>query len=530
MVVIRSNKEIFKRILGEGFSEKLFAYSRIIGFSFEENHEELKIEFNPDRPDLFSSLSLITSIKTYFENPQRRGDILTTQRKLMNKNPKQRPHIIAFEVEIGDEKKDVSNDAVEYLDRIGESAGKKRKLFAFGVHDLNKVEGDLIYEETSINDEFETFDDRRAAISDLINEHQKGKEYSYLVFRSGDEKICSLQDINGIISVPPLFNSKKTRVDNKTHSLLIDITANTMEGLILGTKLGVGYFTKLGFNVKFLYDENANDIFGSLRNDQYSVDSESINKISGLNVSEQKIPEYLKRMGYDIKGKKIVVPIERIDVMGYEDITEDFIKAYGLNKIKPKELTSNFVGKLDELNVFTSKVRQLIIEMGFQEIMNFVLRSKDGDQSLEIINAKSEDFSKLRKNLIGGILEFYQRNMQYGYPQKIFEIGEIFIEGKQERRLAVSVCSRHANYSDIKGYLDTFVQTFGINKMEVQRSELEEFLSGRNGFIEIDRENMGFIGEISPEIIREYSFNFPVTYFEISLSKLYKCLKLEEQR
>ncbi|MGP6207615.1 hypothetical protein ACNF42_06270 [Cuniculiplasma sp. SKW3] len=530
MVVIRSNKEIFEKNFQQGWNGRLFDYSRVIGFSYEENGEELKIEFNPDRPDLYSSLTLIDSIKTFFEIPHRRGEILNSERKLNNKEPKQRPKIIAFEVDIRNKKIDVSGDAVEYLDRIGENVGKKRKLFAYGVHDLKKIDGDLIYEETSIYDEFETYDDKISTIQDLINEHPKGKEYGNLVFGFEDKRICTLKDSKGIISIPPLFNSKKTRVDNKTRSLLIDITANTHDGLILGTKLGVGYFTKLGLSVKFLYAGKTTDVFESLRNDQYPVDSVGINKISGLNVSDQKVKEYLKKMGYEIKGKNIVVPLERIDVMGYEDIAEDFIKAYGLNKIEPKELTSNFTGKLDELNVFTSKIRQLIIELGFQEIMNFVLRSRDGDQNLEIINAKSEDFSKLRKNLIGGILEFYQRNMQYGYPQRVFEIGEIFTAGKQERRLAVSVCSRHANYSDIKGYLDNLFQAFGINKMKIQRSDLEEFVNGRNGFIEIDGENIGFVGEISPEIIREYSFNFPVSYFEISLSKLYRKLKLEEQR
>jgi phenylalanyl-tRNA synthetase beta chain len=531
LVVIRSDKKIFIRSFGEEWTDKLKTYSRIIGFSYEDNQEEIKLEFNPDRPDIYSTLSLIHSIRTYFGSPSKRGEMSVAKRRINNLKPRCRPYIIALEVNLGKTNSRVAKDSLEYFDRISENVGKKRKLFASGIHDLNKVIGDLTYGEISVEEEFETFDDKRSTIFDLINEHPKGREYGSLVSDSlKDGKICALKDSNRIISIPPLFNSKSSRVENDTLSVLVDITASTKEGLILGARLGAGYFTKLGLNVQFLNSECSEEILSSLKSDMYQMDSEVIKEISGVSASIPKIATYLKKMGYGIDKKNIKVPLERIDVMGYEDIVEDFIKAYGINQIEPRELTSNFTGKLDELNMFTSKVRQVAIDYGFLEIINFVLRKEEGDDKLEILNAKSEEFSKLRKNLIGGILEFFQRNRQYGFPQKVFEVGEVFIEGTQDRTLAVSICGRHSNYSDIKGYLDGIIQAFGISNIQMHEGNMGEFVYGRHGIVEIEGDNVGFIGEISPEIIQKYSFNFPVTYFEISLTKLYEKLKKKHIR
>ncbi len=529
MVVIRTEEDILKNYLGMEWESRLNKFSRVIGFSYEKSGE-VKIEFNPDRPDLYSVLSLIKSMDIFEGKPNRIGRILRTDRILINHKPQIRPYIAVFEVKIKKENKYISNDAVDYLDKLSESAGKKRKLFAYGVHDLESIRGDLDYENISISEQFETYDGMNSEISHLINEHNKGIQYGKLaLIRENDKKICALKDSIGPISIPPLFNSSRTKITSKTTSILVDVTSPSMSGLILGTRLATGYFRKLGRNIEFAGGNDISYVLKNLKNTEYPLQTGKIQEIAGIEVSAMEVKQNLKKMGYSFRSNMIVVPDERIDVMGFEDIAEDFIKAYGLNRINAKELTSNFTGSFEVLNLFTSKAREVSIELGFQEIINFVLRKEDGDSTLDIVNAKSEEYSKLRKDLVGGFLEFYQRNMQYGFPQKIFEVGDVFNRGIQDRVLGISTCGRHANYSEVKGYLDRFLSAFTENRFEIIRDNREEFIEGRSGTIELSGENIGYIGELTPGVISRYTFYFPVTYAELSLSKLLKCIKSKHE-
>lgn len=525
LVVLRESKQNVEKIIGPDWEESLLMFSRVIGFSLEID-EEIKLEFNPDRPDLFSLYSLKESMENFAGNVRKRGTLNSSKRLLQNNKPASREFAAAFEVDYQQSEIGAILDSVNYLDRLSETVGKKRKQFAFGVHDNNKISGNITYDWIDTASDFETYDLKSGKLRDLLNEHPKGIEYKNILEVNMDTgKIWALNDEKGPISIPPFFNSGRTRVDQNTKNILVDITSTSLYGLIQGLRLSLGYFQKLGIDCKLLSSMDTEYAKNKLNEMEMEINKNAFIELTGIKSDERDIMSNLTKMGYSGDIKKVKVPLERIDVMGMEDLIEDFVKAYGINNIKEKPLVSSFTGKFEDMNYFSSKLRNLMVSLGFQEVINFVLRGNGGDDSIKILNTKSDEYSILRKDMLYGFLDFYQRNKQYGFPQKIFEIGDVFLRGNQYRSLGVSTSGRHSNYSEIKGYLDRLLNAFTDIKPLIVAHKSEELIDGRSGIIEVNGIEIGLIGEANPELIGKYTFNFPVTYFQINLEKLYQILK-----
>ena len=109
-------------------------------------------------------------------------------------------------------------------------------------------------------------------------------------------------------------------------------------------------------------------------------------------------------------------------------------------------------------------------------------------------------------------------------PQKIFEIGDVlYLDETKEnktvssKKLAGLICHSTANFTEIKSVVTSILSNLGYS-MEISDSENRTFIEGRaadvagealNGRIE------GFFGEVSPEVISNFTLEYPVIAFEI---------------
>ena len=77
--------------------------------------------------------------------------------------------------------------------------------------------------------------------------HEKGKLFIDLA-KTGN-KVYALEDANGIISIPPMLNGKRTRVNTGTKNFLVDITATNGETGRKLKLLSMYYFNSLGYEL-----------------------------------------------------------------------------------------------------------------------------------------------------------------------------------------------------------------------------------------------------------------------------------------
>ena len=141
MVVIRDSKAHLEKEYGNNFINRIRDFSEVIGYTVEEDSDEIRVEFNPDRPDLFSFASMYRSIKCFYDK-----DYWTVQDikssgvnfSIEDSVRKLRKYAIAF-VAKGNPISAKLDNLIDYQERLHDNLGKNRSKVSIGLHDLDKL-------------------------------------------------------------------------------------------------------------------------------------------------------------------------------------------------------------------------------------------------------------------------------------------------------------------------------------------------------------------------------------------------------
>ena len=85
------------------------------------------------------------------------------------------------------------------------------------------------------------------------------------------------------------------------------------------------------------------------------------------------------------------------------------------------------------------------------------------------------------------------------------------------KKLAWLICHSQANFTEMKSTVTAVLSKLGYS-MELSDSDNPSFIPGRVANIKGTSENgnvKGFFGEISPEVITNFTLDYPVIGFEI---------------
>jgi len=186
--------------------------------------------------------------------------------------------------------------------------------------------------------------------------------------------------------------------------------------------------------------------------------------------------------------------------------------------------------------VLKRKIAEILAGLGFLEISNYHLTTKKEQFTRMGINEKNEkDYIEinesktendiLRKDLSAYILKTFSRNIDSEYPQKIFEIGKIFLlkekNIEEKENLAVGICP--GNFTEIKQTLEYLERTLNI-KLNIKPSEnpSSHLIDGRTGKIFFQDKIIGEIGEVHPKILKNWKIKMPISILEIDLEEIFK--------
>ncbi len=537
MVVIKKNLRDFERNFGRNVSSDLRAYADIIGYTLEEEGGELRIELNPDRPDLLSFPTLIRSSGN-FEDPEEFSEYgydTKAALHLSDKGLKLRPYVFAFTAR-GKPIGTLFDDLIDFQEKIHLTAGKNRKKSSVGIHDMDRISLPARFESARTDTlRFTTYDGTvTGTAEEILVSHQKGKEYGHLS-GSGKEVSVILDSEGDVMSMPPVINGRKSMISSDTSDFFVDITGTDLNVCISTMFLMMNFFKALGYKVgiaKITPEKNSHrkDIENAQKRSIGITDRE-VREFIGIPVKIENIISVLRKMGYRVRNSgfpiDVQVPPYRIDVMGPADILEDLAKGIGYENIEPRPIALNTMGERNGKVEFSNTLRSILIGAGFQEVLTFVIGSESKYRNIsyagavKVLNPKSLDFSVVRDRLSLNLLELHQNNRSRTYPQNLFEIGEVIDGGNQAGRIAISLAASRASFSEIKRVVDyLFKRLLGIQAKPVSWSS-EMFIEGRSALIEADNEELGKMGEIKPELLEQFSLKVPVAVAELELDKLY---------
>ena len=215
------------------------------------------------------------------------------------------------------------------------------------------------------------------------------------------------------------------------------------------------------------------------------------------------------------------------------DLVEDIAIAYGYENFEEKLPDFFTVGEEDSFEIFKNKISHILVGMGLLECYTYHLSNKDIQckktncnlSLIEAMDTKTED-NCLRAWVIPCLLKVLMENKHNEYPQNIFDIGTIFKKGNSETgvvendRLAVLLCNEKADYTKIKQILDYLFSQID-KKYSLEDAEHPSFIEGRVARIVSNNKKVGYIGEISPEVLTNFDLNMPVAALELNLTELF---------
>jgi phenylalanyl-tRNA synthetase beta chain len=152
---------------------------------------------------------------------------------------------------------------------------------------------------------------------------------------------------------------------------------------------------------------------------------------------------------------------------------------------------------------------------------------------VELCNPKVVTMTCLRNWLLPELMEFLSINQSVEFPQKIYELGKVTHPDQtretkvlEEETLAAIVTHPCAGFSEIKSALDSFFANFGV-EWQIKETVHPSFIEGRAGKVLVDGQEIGVVGEISPQVLENWKLENPAAAFEINLQKILdKKLKL----
>jgi len=293
--------------------------------------------------------------------------------------------------------------------------------------------------------------------------------------------------------------------------------------------------------IHYSYGPRKKVVTPQLQTKTMQIDLGSINEGLGFRLTRDELLRLLEKARYGVSRVQgptltVVVPCYRIDIMHRVDIAEDVAIAYGYNKIKPRWQRLPVSGGLTPKAQFSDLVRELMIGLGYQEVLTFIMTNPDDlltkmrlkpKKVIEIVNPRMATMTCMRSWLLPSLLEFLSHNTHVEYPQRIFEAGHaVVFDGKAETKtkdvLKLACVSVHsnANFAEIKSNLEALLLNIGLKHFEIHEAKHPSFIEGRTAAVHAKRKNIGVLGEIHPQVLNNWELKNPAAAFEIDLEEI----------
>ena len=454
---------------------------------------------------------------------------------------KYRPYIACFSAKGCKIDDYLIKQLVQLQEKFCEGYGRRRQKVSIGLYSYKRLAFPVHYKAADpLSIEFVPLEFKaKMNLREILAEHPKGKEYAWIL--DGFEKYPVLvDDKNEVLSFVPIINSNFTgKLEVGDENLFFEATGTDEEAVNLASNIFAYALYERGFeiySVEAKYPDRK-VVLPDLKSEVINIKNEQIKHLFGLELKENEVKHILEKAQFDFEDYKVKVPPYRKDILHPYDIIEDIGIMYGFDKIKELQLTTLTVGSTFKLNEFIDTVREIVIGIGYQEIMSPILTNKDflykkmnieDFGTIEIEDYMSETYSVVRSWILPNLIDIFSKNKHVAFPQKIFEEG-ILNTRKGDNiiecsRIAIATSHEKADYTEIRQVLDYIMRCFGLH-YDIEEAEHGSFIDGRVGRAIVKGKKVAYLGELNPAVLAEWGLEMPVAALELNLSELWEVVE-----
>ncbi len=514
--------------------------------------EEIKVEFFPNRPDNLSVEGVARSFKGFIGQEigfpdykvEESGEYVEVDEDVA----KIRPYIGFAKIDNVDFTGDKLKYIMDFQENLHWVIGRDRKKVAIGIHNADVVTGPFKYIATPkdanafvpLEKDFEMTPD------EILTQHDKGVDYAHLI-QDFDKYPLILDKDDNVLSMPPIINGELTKIKEDTKNIIVDVTGTDERAVNQALNIICCSFAEVGGQIKSMEVRYADKSIKTpdLTPQEMNVHVDTANSlIGGTSLTAEDIKGLLLKARFDAEiisenEVKAIIPAYRVDILHEVDVVENIAVQYHINSVEAKLPEINTVAYENDWFKAESTIREVMVGLGFQEVMSLMLTNEEAhyekmnqpeEEHVQVARPITIDRTMIRTSLINSLMEFLEDNKHEDLPQKIFEIGDILYlddtkenKTKSSKKLAALICHSTANFTEIKSVMTSVLTNLGYT-MEISDSENKTFIEGRVADVVGEAQKgtiKGFFGEVSPEVITNFTLEYPVIAFEIEILKFF---------
>ena len=515
----------------------------------------IEIEVNPDRQDMLSTEGIARAVRSFIglDSGLKNYTVKKSGKQIIVKPglSKIRPFICCSIIKGIPADDELIKEYMHLQDALTSTHGRNRSKASIGLYVYDDLKFPIIYGPQTpekikfVPLGFEVEMDGPTILTD----HEKGVEFGPIIKRH--KKWPLLYDSsNQVLSLPPIINSNSLgRMTTETKNLFVEVTGTHLPTVHQALNIITASLAERGGKIESMtvvYPDGSTDETPDFNPEKMTLKIEDIIALIGLNLTEDEIIQALGRIGYGAKVVKtkqiqVLIPKFRMDILHPVDIMEDIAIGYGFDNLEPAMPQTMTTGKINPVTRIKNKVRDLMVGLGYHEVMSYIMTSPDllNDKMLRdrpvmtTENPKSRNYSVLRNSLLPILLDFTSQNQHADYPQKIFEVGDVVIpdESKETRVDQVpSICGLETdvkvNITKLMSEIGFLLRNLGLEERFTFESEKNlDYIEGRSASIIVDGNKWGTFGEVSPKILSNFGIGYPLVAFEIFIPRNMDWLK-----
>lgn len=519
---------------------------------------ELRIELqDSNRPDLWCCEGIARQIKikrmgkpptySFFTKPPRTTRSIVVGSELETV----RPYVAACAATGYRVTDEGLGQLIQTQEKLADIFGRKRRTVSIGLYRLAHIVFPVRYELVKPDAAWFTplGMDTVMTPAEILLVHPKGIEYGPIV--AGHDRVPLLRDSKGqVLSFPPIINSREVgELQVGDSELFVEVTGTDLAMVVLTlnifavnladrgatiTPVHITYPHKTSLGRSFVTPIDV----GKPR----SIPRQVIETALGERLSVQEIGKALNAYGYHVTktAQEVAVrlPPYRNDVLHDVDVVEDVAISRGYNSFAPVMPSQFTVGGVSRLEDLANKVRDLMVGMGFQEMIANIMGSRhdfcarmriDGTEwarLVEVDNVMTQSFACLRQWILPSLLRVEGASSRAFYPHRIFEVGEVAVPDAGAdvgshtlTMLGAVIAHSQANFSEIHSCLDLLLYYLGLD-YKLAPLDHPSFLEGRVGRILCNGESVGLLGEVHPEVLEHWQAGAPLAALELDLTRI----------
>lgn len=263
-----------------------------------------------------------------------------------------------------------------------------------------------------------------------------------------------------------------------------------------------------------------------------------VERLLGMSIPSAEVARILRSLDYHVDGSSgsasfmVVPPAHRVDIQhGPADLVEDIARIYGYDKLPVRSLADVLPVQSDNVALSgEERVRDILANLGLQEVICYSLTSRDKEQPLgidgpavELANPIHSERDILRRSVLASVLQIAATNLKQRSGVRLFEVGQAYLpaEGQtlpqEVRRLALVITGPRSTmhwdsqaeppvmeFYDLKGMVDALLGRLHVTRTEWKPASVSYLHPGQCSELQVDTTPVGHIGQLHPSLLASY--------------------------